>query len=57
MARFGQDRNEYMFIVQKPEGKSPLGTPRCRWEDYNTIGWRGVSWVNLTLIGTIGRIM
>jgi hypothetical protein len=21
------------FLVGKPEGKNPLGRPRCRWED------------------------
>jgi hypothetical protein len=32
--------------VGKPEGKRPLGRPRCRWEDIRTglteIGWEGV---------------
>jgi hypothetical protein len=32
-------------LVGKPEGRRPLGTPRCRWEDnikmdeINRIGW------------------
>jgi hypothetical protein len=21
------------FLIMNPEGKRPLGTPRCRWED------------------------
>jgi hypothetical protein len=24
--------NAYRILVGKPEGKSPLGIPRCRWE-------------------------
>jgi hypothetical protein len=27
-------RGVYKVLVGKPEKKSPLGTPRCRW-DYN----------------------
>ena len=26
-------RNTYRVLVGKPEGKRPLGRPRCRWED------------------------
>ena len=28
-----QSRNAYRILVGKPEGKRPLGRPRCRWED------------------------
>jgi hypothetical protein len=24
-------RNAYRVVVRKPEGKRPLGRPRCRW--------------------------
>jgi len=24
-------RDIYRFLLQKPEGKRPLGRPRCRW--------------------------
>ena len=33
MARMGEDRVVHMVLVGKPEGKRPLGRPRCRWED------------------------
>jgi len=26
-------RGVYMVLVVTPEGKRPLGRPRCRWED------------------------
>ena len=26
-------RGVYRVLVGKPEGKRPLGRPRCRWED------------------------
>ena len=55
MARFPEDRNEHMVVVEKPDGKSPLGRPRCRWEVYTTMRWRGISWIISTLIVTIGR--
>jgi hypothetical protein len=32
-ARMGAKRNAYKILVGKPEGKSPLRRPRCRWED------------------------
>jgi hypothetical protein len=29
----GKDRGLHRVLVGKPEGKRPLGRPRCRWED------------------------
>jgi hypothetical protein len=29
----GQRKGAYRVLVGKPEGKRPLGRPRCRWED------------------------
>ena len=33
VARMGEDRVVHRMLVGKPEGKRPLGRPRCRWED------------------------
>jgi len=33
VARMGEDKVVYRALVGKPEGKRPLGRPRCRWED------------------------
>ena len=33
VARMGEDRGVHRVLVGKPEGKRPLGRPRCRWED------------------------
>jgi len=38
--------------VTKPEGKGPLGNPRCRWEDnimmdLQEIGWGGMDWFGM----------
>ena len=30
---YGERRGAYKVLVGKPEGKRPLGNPRCRWED------------------------
>jgi hypothetical protein len=31
-------RRAYRVLMGKPEGKSPLGRPRCRWEDNISMG-------------------
>jgi hypothetical protein len=48
----GEKRNTYRLLVGKPEGKRPLGRPRCRWVDNIKmdvlgIGWGGVDWISL----------
>jgi hypothetical protein len=29
----GEEKKGYKVLMGKPEGKRPLGRPRCRWED------------------------
>jgi hypothetical protein len=33
VARMGEERGAYRVLVEKPEGKRPLGRPRRRWVD------------------------
>ena len=33
VARMGEERGVYRFLVGKPEGRRPLGRPRRRWAD------------------------
>jgi hypothetical protein len=33
MACIGEGRGIHRVVVGRPEGKRPLGRPRCRWED------------------------
>jgi hypothetical protein len=33
LARMGEKRNAYRVLVEKPEGRRPLGRPRRRWID------------------------
>jgi hypothetical protein len=33
VARIGERRSAYRALVEKPEGRRPLGRPRHRWED------------------------
>jgi hypothetical protein len=40
----GVKRNAYRILVGKPEGKRPLGRPRCRWEDNVRMGLREIGW-------------
>jgi hypothetical protein len=30
---YGEKRNAYWIMMEKPEGKRPLGKPKCNWED------------------------
>jgi hypothetical protein len=32
VAWLGEGKGAYRVLVVKPEGKRPLGRPRCRWE-------------------------
>jgi hypothetical protein len=48
----GKKRNVYRLLVGKPEGKRPLGRPRCRWVDninMDLLGriWGGMGWIGL----------
>jgi hypothetical protein len=52
VARMGEKRNAYRILVGEPEGKRPLGRPRCRWEDnarmdLREIGWGDMDWIDL----------
>jgi hypothetical protein len=52
VARIGENRNVYRLLVGKPEGKRPLGRPRCRWinnikMDILDIGAGVVVWIDL----------
>jgi hypothetical protein len=56
VARMGEGRGVYRVLVGKPEGKTPFGRPRRRWEDNIKMEWEGVvvtgwSWLR---IGTGG---
>jgi hypothetical protein len=52
VARMGERRNAYRLLVGKPEGRRPLGRPRCRWldnirMDIVEMGWGDVDWIGL----------
>jgi hypothetical protein len=42
VARMGERRNVYRVLVGKPEGRRPLGRPRCRWEKGNKMDLREI---------------
>jgi hypothetical protein len=49
-----EKRNMCRLLVGKPEGKRPLGTPRCRWidsikMDLSEIRLGDVDWIGLAL--------
>jgi hypothetical protein len=50
--RMGEKRNVYRLLVEKPEGKRPLGRLRRRWidnimMDLLEIGFNVVDWIGL----------
>jgi hypothetical protein len=52
VAQMREMRNAYRILVEKPEGKRPLGRPRCRWTnnikmDLREIGWGAMDWTDL----------
>ena len=52
VARMGERLGVCRVLVGRPEGKRPLGRPRCRWEDnikmdIQEVGCRGVDWIKL----------
>jgi hypothetical protein len=47
-----ENRNACRLLVEKPEGKRPLGSPRRRWVDnirmdLGELGWGDVDWIGL----------
>jgi hypothetical protein len=41
---YGEMRGAYRALVGKPEGRTPLGRPRHRWEDNIKMDLREVGW-------------
>jgi hypothetical protein len=44
VARMGENKNAERILVGKPEGKRPLGRPRCRSVDNIKIDLRDIEW-------------
>jgi hypothetical protein len=59
VARMGEGRNLYTFLVGKPEGKITLGKPKRRWRDGIKMGlrvfgwgvWSGFTWFRIGIVG------
>ena len=52
LARMGEERVVYRVLVGKPERRSPLGRPRCRWVynirmDLQDVGGVYMDWIGL----------
>ena len=49
----GEKINAYRLWAEEPEGRRPLGTPRCRWNDDIKMDLKeeacdGVEWIDMT---------
>jgi hypothetical protein len=49
VARMGETRNVYRILLGKPEGKRPLGRPRCRLVDNIKMDLRELEWGGVDL--------
>jgi len=52
VAHMGEEREVYLFLVGKPEGRRPLGRPRRRWAynirtDLEEVGCVYMDWIGL----------
>jgi PAS domain-containing protein len=47
VACMGEVRDAYNILVQRPEGRRPLGRPRCRWEDNIKMDLREIGFGNV----------
>jgi hypothetical protein len=52
VAHMGYRRGLYRGLVERSEGKRPLGRPRNRWEDnikmdLQEVEWGGMDWIDL----------
>jgi len=52
VVRMGEEKGVYRVLVGKPEGKKPLGRPRCRWVDnirmdLQEVGCGYMDWIGL----------
>jgi hypothetical protein len=52
VASMGEKRNAYRILVEKPEGRTPLGRSGYTWEDgikmdLREIGWGSKDWIDL----------
>jgi hypothetical protein len=48
---YGEKGNTYRLLVGKPEGRRPLGRPRCSWLDNVMMDLIEVEWDDVDLIG------
>jgi hypothetical protein len=37
-----EKKNAYILLMEKPQGKKPLGRPKHRWVDINKMGLREI---------------
>jgi hypothetical protein len=42
--RYGEKRDAYRILVGRPEGSTPLGRPRRKWEDNTKMDLQDVGW-------------
>jgi hypothetical protein len=59
---FNPELYAYRIYFGKPEGKRPLGRPRCRWvdnikTDLREIGWEGIDWIDLAQYRDLWRAL
>jgi hypothetical protein len=54
VARMWERRGTYNFLKGKPEGKSPFGSPRRKWEGNMKISLQEIGWGSSTGLICLG---
>jgi hypothetical protein len=57
-----EGRGMYRVLVEKPEGKRPMGRPRRRWKDYikmdlQEVGCGDMEWMDLAQVRDRWRVL
>jgi hypothetical protein len=50
LARRGERSGAYRVLVGKPEGKRPLGRPRCSLQEVGGVSWTGFTWLRIGIV-------
>jgi len=48
---YGGRRGAYGILVERPDGRRPLGRPRRKWDKLDGEVWTGLIWLRIVTVG------